>query len=213
MTADAMAAGAIVFVVLETGGDRRCRKRNVRCEIRTWKSRHRNGWHRQGATGDEGGNAYPKDQIRPKSGRHQGRQTHESYQNGAGQNQGATGKDEGPNPPWCTLDQGRREREAKMERPDGVFMLGWRESRHIRSYEDNEDSQQSLDLDPPGIAQNGGIAWLHLQRWQKPALKTVGNEQNAAEEGELHDQQVSIDSSDSARDIADQIPGQYASSC
>ena len=100
-----------------------------------------------------------------------------------------------------------------MERPDGVFMLGWRESRHIRSYEDNEDSQQSLDLDPPGIAQNGGIAWLHLQRWQKPALKTVGNEQNAAEEGELHDQQVSIDSSDSARDIADQIPGQYASSC
>ena len=31
-----------------------------------------------------------------------------------------------------------------MQRPDDVFMRRGRESRHIRSYKDDEDSQQSL---------------------------------------------------------------------
>ena len=83
------------------------------------------------------------------------------------------------------------------------------ESRHIRSYEDNEDSQQGLDPYPPGVAQKGGIARLDLQRWQQLALKTVRNKQNATEEGELNTQQVSIEGPNHAREIADQIPGQY----
>src|SRR5208283_2557897 len=60
MAAHAMAAGAIVFIVLETSSNRRHCVWNVCCEIGTWKSRHRDGGQRQGATGDEGGNADPK---------------------------------------------------------------------------------------------------------------------------------------------------------
>ena len=59
-----------------------------------------------------------------------------------------------------------------MQRPDDVFMRRGRESRHIRSYEDDEDSQQGLDLNPPGVAQKNGIARLYLQSWQQLALKT-----------------------------------------
>jgi len=100
-----------------------------------------------------------------------------------------------------------------MQRPDDVFMRRGRESRHIRSYKDDEDSQQSLDLNPPGVAQKNGIARLHLQRWQQLALKTFRDKQNAGEESELNAQQVSIEGSNHAREIADQIPGQYPSRC
>ena len=192
MTAYTMAARAILFEMIKTGGDRRRVIGNVRREVRTWKSRHRDLWQRQCATRHKGGNTDSKDQIllRPKSGRQRGRPTHESYENGADQHQDAARADEGPHPPWCPLAQGRRDREAKMQRPDDVFMRRGRESRHIRSYKDDEDSQQGLDLNPPGVAQKNGIARLHLQRWQQLALKTFRDKQNAGEESELNAQQV-----------------------
>ena len=92
----------------------------------------------------------------------------------------------------------RREGKAERQRPENILVLGRRHARHLRGDDNDEDGKHGLDLDPVGVAAEYGIARLDLQQWQKRALQAVGDEKNAAEEGQLEKQQVSIVRADRA---------------
>ncbi len=87
-------------------------------------------------------------------------------------------------------------------------MLGRGQSRHVGRHDDDEDRHHGLELDPVGIASKGGIARLYLKHRQKVPLQSAGNDENAAKQGKLEDQQASVFRSDQARYITDKVPGQ-----
>ena len=72
------------------------------------------------------------------------------------------------------------------------------QSRHVGRHDDDEDRHHGLELDPVGIASKGRIARLYLKHRQKVPLQSAGNDEDAAKQGELEDQQASVFRSDQA---------------
>jgi hypothetical protein len=207
MATNAMAAGAIVFIMLETGGDGCRRVGNIRCEVGIWIGLHRYRWKGEPGSGRYGDNARSKRSFFRESQPGGPQRWHQTYseRHEAKQNQRTAADETGRNS-WD--GPGRRERKAERQRPDNVLMFGRGQSRHIGSYNNNNDGEHRLEFDPVGVTLKRGIARPHLKQWQRLTLQSAGNQQNAAKHGKLEEQEAPVFRSNHAREIPDKVPCQ-----